>query len=70
MFLGQPGVLEELMGTSRRFTSDELALRWPGGREQYLDELGRATEDAVARGFLLAADADEIAGVGACAWPG
>jgi hypothetical protein len=67
--LGQPGVLEELMGTSRRLTAAELAARWPGGRAQYVDAFGHATDVAVARGFLLAADADEIVALGAHMWP-
>ena len=67
--LGQPGVLEELMGTSRPFTPDELATRWPGGRAQYVEAFARSTQDAVAGGFLLPADADEIADLGAHLWP-
>jgi hypothetical protein len=67
--LGQPGVLEELMGTSRLITADELAARWPGGRAQYLAEFERATDDARVRGFLLGADVDEIKGLGTSAWP-
>jgi Alpha/beta hydrolase domain len=67
--LGQPGVLEELMGTSRPLTRDELASRWPGGRAQYTEAFRNSTADAVARGFLLGDDADEIAALGAHAWP-
>jgi hypothetical protein len=67
--LGQPGVLEELMGTSRPLTRDELAARWPSGRAQYTEAFECSTADAVARGFLLGDDAEEIAALGALAWP-
>jgi hypothetical protein len=66
--LGQPGDMTELFGTTRPLGPDALARRYPGGRAQYRDEFAASARDAVARGFLLAADRDEIDALGAEAW--
>ncbi len=65
---GAPG-LAILLGTTREFGAAELARRYPGGRDEYAAAFAAATERAVARGFLLADDAGEIAAVAAAAYP-
>ena len=58
-----------LSATADELTRDEIASRWPGGRAQYMEAFRDATAEAVARGFLLGDDVDEIAALGAHAWP-
>ena len=67
--LGQPGYMMELFGTTRPLGTDVLAARYPRGREQYVEEFGRATRAAIEAGFLLPADASEIEALGAASWP-
>jgi hypothetical protein len=67
--LGQPGAMTDLFGTTRRFDAQTLRERFPGGRDEYVREFGEATRSACEAGFLLAADAPEIAAIGACSWP-
>ena len=43
--------------------------RYPGGRDDFLAQFRAATAAAVDAGFVLAADAAEIEGLGAQAWP-
>jgi Alpha/beta hydrolase domain len=66
---GAPGVAV-LLGTTRMFDAAELARRYPGGRDEYAAAFGAATERAVADGFLLAEDADEIVALAVAAYPG
>jgi Alpha/beta hydrolase domain len=64
--VGQTGaVFASLFGTSRPITPDELAARYPGGQEQYLEEFTASAERARDAGFLLDADLDEILALGA-----
>jgi hypothetical protein len=49
-----------LFGTTRPFDATTLARLYPGGRSDYLARFEKATAEAVARGFLLEADAPEI----------
>jgi hypothetical protein len=65
---GAPGVAV-LLGTTRVFDAAELARRYPGGRDEYAAAFGVATERAVAGGFLLAEDADEIVALAVAAYP-
>ena len=65
---GAPGVAI-LLGTTRVFDAAELARRYPGGRDEYAAAFGAATARAVADGFLLAEDADEIVALAAAAYP-
>jgi Alpha/beta hydrolase domain len=67
--LGQPGDMNALFGTTRPIDPDALAARYPGGRDEYVEQFRGATTDAVAAGFLLPADAPEIVALGAAAWP-
>jgi hypothetical protein len=68
--LGQPvagfGIL---FGTTKELSPQALARRYPGGRRDFEAQFAAATDRAVRAGFLLAADAEEIAGLGRCAWP-
>jgi hypothetical protein len=49
-----------LFGTTRPFDAPTLARLYPGGRAEYLARFRAATDEALARGFLLEADAPEI----------
>jgi Alpha/beta hydrolase domain len=49
-----------LFGTTRPFDAATLARLYPGGRSDFLARFEKATDEAVARGFLLEADAPEI----------
>jgi hypothetical protein len=59
-----------LFGETRPFTPAELGRRYPGGRDEYAGAFGEATSRAVAGGFLLAEDADEIVTLATAAYPG
>jgi Alpha/beta hydrolase domain len=65
---GAPGVAI-LLGTTRVFDAAELARRYPGGRDEYAAAFAAATERAVASGFLLADDADEMVALAVAAYP-
>jgi hypothetical protein len=66
--LGQPGDMTELFGTTRPLDEGVLFARYPRGREEYIERFRAATETAVAAGFLLPADAEEIEALGAASW--
>jgi hypothetical protein len=59
-----------LFGTTRPFDAAALARLYPRGRADFLARFERATEEALARGFLLEADVPEILGLGAAGFPG
>jgi hypothetical protein len=54
-----------LFGTTRALDGATLARLYPGGRSDHLARFARAIEEALARGFLLEADAPEIRAVAA-----
>jgi hypothetical protein len=54
-----------LFGTTRPFDAAELARLYPGGRADWLARFDKSLADAVARGFVLEADAPEIRAVAA-----
>ncbi len=62
--LGQPGDLAQLFGTSTPFDAATLDRLYPGGVTDFGSRFDAATDHAVASGFLLAADADEIKALG------
>jgi hypothetical protein len=66
---GSPG-LAILLGETRPFTTAELGRRYPGGRDSYAAAFSEATSRAVAGGFLLAEDADEIVALATAAYLG
>ena len=58
-----------LFGTTRPFDAATLARLYPGGRPDFLARFQKATDEAVACGFLLEADAPEIRALaGLTAW--
>jgi hypothetical protein len=61
--------LQVLLGTTRVFDDAELARRYPGGQDEYAAAFRAATSRAVAGGFLLAEDADEIVAVATAVYP-
>lgn len=61
--------LAVLLGSTRVFDDAELARRYPGGRAEYAAAFRAATERAVADGFLLAEDADEMVAVATAGYP-
>lgn len=68
--LGQRSIgMGLLLGSTRAWTGQALAARYPDGRGQYVDEFGTATRETVRLGFLLAADEAEILALGAVSWP-
>jgi hypothetical protein len=68
--LGQEGaVFTVLFGVTRPFDRARLDLLYPNGREQYLAAFGSHLDEAIAGGFILAADRDEILAVTAAASP-
>jgi hypothetical protein len=68
--LGQTGeTFAFLFGTTDPFDAATLASVYPGGRDEYLARFSAALDEAVAAGYLLADDRDEIAAVGAASYP-
>ena len=61
--------LAALLGTTRVFDDAELARRYPGGQAEYAAAFRAATSRAVADGFVLAEDADEMVAVAAAGYP-
>jgi hypothetical protein len=67
--LGQPGHLVDLFGSTRAFDASELERRYPGGRDEYVDQFVAAARAAIDAGFVLEADRSEMEALGAAAWP-
>jgi hypothetical protein len=68
-----PDVVTEpasMFGTTRVFDDARLASLYPGGSQDYLAAFRQATLRAVAEGFLLGEDAEEIVALAAAAYPG
>lgn len=65
---GAAGIVS-ILGTTRLFDDAELARRYPGGRDEYAAAFRAATEAAVADGFLLAEDLDEMVAVATAGYP-
>ncbi len=65
---GAPGVAI-LLGATRVFDAAEIARRYPGGRDEYAAAFRAATARAVAEGFVLEQDADEIVALATAAYP-
>jgi hypothetical protein len=62
--LGQPGDMTQLFGTTRPIDPELLAKRYPGGQAEYEEQFTAAADSAVAAGFVLAVDRDEIVAIG------
>jgi Alpha/beta hydrolase domain len=68
--LGQTGeTFAILFGVTEPFDDDTLARLYPGGKDEYLARFEASLHAAIAAGFLLAEDRDEIAAIGACSYP-
>jgi hypothetical protein len=68
--LGQEGAMfMVLFGVTRPFDDAQLHRRYPGGREEYLAAFERRLDEAIASGFILEVDRDEILAVAAVACP-
>ena len=58
-----------LLGSTRVFDAAELARRYPAGPGEYAAAFREATTHAVAAGFLLDHDVDEMVAVATAAYP-
>jgi Alpha/beta hydrolase domain len=58
-----------ILGTTRVFDKAELKRRYPGGPSEYAAAFRTATSRAVAEGFVLAEDAEEMVAVAAAGYP-
>jgi Alpha/beta hydrolase domain len=58
-----------LLGSTRVFDAAELARRYPAGRGAYAAAFREATERAVAAGFVLEQDVEEMVAVATAAYP-
>src|SRR5215467_2241200 len=68
--LGQEGAMfTHLFGVTRPFDDAQLARLYPSGRKQYLAEFERHLDQAIASGFILMADRDEVLALAAAACP-
>jgi hypothetical protein len=65
--IGQPGFMMDLFGITRPFDDGELATLYRD-RDEFVARFDAATRAAVDAGFLLAADAAEIEGLGRAGW--
>lgn len=63
------GLMAMLFGSGEVFSADALERLYPGGVEQYLGRFTDALDSAIAAGFLLAADRDEILDLAAATYP-
>lgn len=62
--LGQSGAeFAFLFGTTRELDESARTRLYPGGRSEFLSRFEKATDEALAAGFLLEADAAEIRGL-------
>ncbi len=61
--------LASILGSTRVFGEAELVRRYPGGPGEYAAAFLAATSRAVAAGFVLAEDVDEIIALAAAAYP-
>ena len=68
--LGQSGgTFGFLFGTTQPFEAAQLVTLYPGGKTDYLARFASALGDAIAGGFILDADREEIMGLAAAAYP-
>jgi hypothetical protein len=64
----EPSDFGFLFGTTTPLDDGELRDRYPGGRVDYEEQFAAATDAAIAAGFLLPEDRDEIVAVAREAW--
>lgn len=58
-----------LAGSTVPFSADQLATLYPGGKAEYLLKFRVALKSAIAAGFILPADEQEILALAATSWP-
>jgi hypothetical protein len=58
-----------LFGSGELFDASTLQRLYPGGQEEYLERFAESLDDAIAAGFLLAADRAEILVLAAATFP-
>ena len=63
------GVFGFLFGTTRALPADKLAKLYPRGRTDYVARFTASLDDAIAKGFILAEDRDEIVAVASAGFP-
>ena len=67
---GQRGELFAfLFGTTSPLSPADLARLYPGGKADYLSKFAVSLDGAIAEGFLLAQDREEILAVAGASWP-
>ena len=68
--LGQSGgAFGFLFGTTQPFDAPKLAALYPGGDADYLARFASALDGAIAGGFILGDDREEIMGLAAASYP-
>jgi hypothetical protein len=69
--LGNSGTsLARLVGSTTVWDAAKLKAAYPGGKAEYLAKFKAALQRSVAAGFILPADAPEIARLAEASWPG
>ena len=58
-----------IAGRTAIFDTATLARLYPGGHDDYLERLTQALDDAIAAGFVLAEDREEIRNLEAASYP-
>jgi len=66
---GDPGGIAGLFGSGEPFSQLMLDQLYPEGKSDYLQRFASSLSDAIAAGFLLDEDRDEILNLAAAAWP-
>lgn len=59
----------EMVGMVAPFTAAQIALLYPGGKAEYLQKFAASLDDAIAGGFILADDREEILALAAAGFP-
>src|SRR5208282_1652787 len=63
------GVFGFLFGTTKPIDTAKMANLYPGGKKDYIARFTASLDNAIAKGFLLSADRDEIIAVASAAFP-
>ncbi len=67
---GEETGMSFLFGSGEPFDAATLSRLYPGGRSEYLERFARALDAAIAAGFVLGSDREEILGLAAAAFAG
>ncbi len=63
-------IMSTIFGCGETFDAATLGKLYPGGQPQYLERFTQALDEAIASGFILAADRQEILELAAATYPG